>query len=248
MPAPRRRRPLWNFGSWKPPTCIPRRSATTTTRTSPPVEFGLARTATLIQHARAESATRCCSTTATSCRATRWATTWRTRRGCEAGAVHPVIAAMNTLGYDAGNLGNHEFNYGLDFLQTCARRRQLPVRQRQRRTATTGATPAEDATLSALPDPRPDGHRRRRRRAADPHRPDRLRAAADHRVGPRPPRGPRHHPRHRRGRRGLGAAGCAPRARQLVIALCHSGIGAAQHTARRWRTPPSRSPPSRAST
>ena len=23
---------------------------------------------------------------------------------------------MNELGYDAGNLGNHEFNYGLDYL------------------------------------------------------------------------------------------------------------------------------------
>ncbi|MEL3928655.1 bifunctional 2',3'-cyclic-nucleotide 2'-phosphodiesterase/3'-nucleotidase [Aeromonas enteropelogenes] len=30
--------------------------------------------------------------------------------------VHPVFKAMNELGYDAGNLGNHEFNYGLDYL------------------------------------------------------------------------------------------------------------------------------------
>jgi 2',3'-cyclic-nucleotide 2'-phosphodiesterase/3'-nucleotidase len=29
---------------------------------------------------------------------------------------HPVIAAMNTLGYEVGTLGNHEFNYGLEFL------------------------------------------------------------------------------------------------------------------------------------
>lgn len=32
------------------------------------------------------------------------------------GNVHPIIAAMNTLGYDAATLGNHEFNYGLDYL------------------------------------------------------------------------------------------------------------------------------------
>jgi len=32
------------------------------------------------------------------------------------GNVHPVIAAMNTLGYDAATLGNHEFNYGLEYL------------------------------------------------------------------------------------------------------------------------------------
>jgi len=32
------------------------------------------------------------------------------------GNVHPIIAAMNTLGYEAATFGNHEFNYGLDFL------------------------------------------------------------------------------------------------------------------------------------
>src|SRR5688572_24708545 len=30
--------------------------------------------------------------------------------------THPVIHAMNRLGYDAAALGNHEFNYGLDVL------------------------------------------------------------------------------------------------------------------------------------
>ncbi len=34
----------------------------------------------------------------------------------EEGNVHPVYQAMNLLDYDAGNYGNHEFNYGLDFL------------------------------------------------------------------------------------------------------------------------------------
>jgi 2',3'-cyclic-nucleotide 2'-phosphodiesterase/3'-nucleotidase len=37
-------------------------------------------------------------------------------RGMKEGDVHPVVKAMNVLGYDAGTLGNHEFNYGLDFL------------------------------------------------------------------------------------------------------------------------------------
>jgi 2',3'-cyclic-nucleotide 2'-phosphodiesterase / 3'-nucleotidase len=37
-------------------------------------------------------------------------------RGMKAGDTHPVINAMNTLGYDAATLGNHEFNYGLEFL------------------------------------------------------------------------------------------------------------------------------------
>lgn len=34
----------------------------------------------------------------------------------ESGAVHPIAAQMNAIGYDAVALGNHEFNYGLEFL------------------------------------------------------------------------------------------------------------------------------------
>ncbi|MWV47003.1 bifunctional 2',3'-cyclic-nucleotide 2'-phosphodiesterase/3'-nucleotidase [Paenibacillus sp. HJL G12] len=30
--------------------------------------------------------------------------------------VHPAIAVMNAMGYDAATFGNHEFNYGLDYL------------------------------------------------------------------------------------------------------------------------------------
>lgn len=37
-------------------------------------------------------------------------------KGLAADEVHPAIAAMNALRYDAITLGNHEFNYGLDFL------------------------------------------------------------------------------------------------------------------------------------
>jgi len=38
------------------------------------------------------------------------------RQGLEEGDVHPIIKAMNLLNYDAATLGNHEFNYGLEFL------------------------------------------------------------------------------------------------------------------------------------
>ncbi|MFC5859852.1 bifunctional metallophosphatase/5'-nucleotidase [Agromyces flavus] len=34
----------------------------------------------------------------------------------ESGATHPIAAQMNAIGYDAVALGNHEFNYGLEFL------------------------------------------------------------------------------------------------------------------------------------
>ena len=42
-------------------------------------------------------------------------------------APHPVIAAMNTLGYEVGTLGNHEFNYGLDFLDAALKGANFPL-------------------------------------------------------------------------------------------------------------------------
>ncbi len=38
------------------------------------------------------------------------------QRGLQDGDIHPVYKAMNLLDYTVGNIGNHEFNYGLDFL------------------------------------------------------------------------------------------------------------------------------------
>lgn len=37
-------------------------------------------------------------------------------RGMKEGDLHPVVKAMNVLGYDCSTLGNHEFNYGLSFM------------------------------------------------------------------------------------------------------------------------------------
>ncbi|WP_435105177.1 bifunctional 2',3'-cyclic-nucleotide 2'-phosphodiesterase/3'-nucleotidase [Arhodomonas sp. AD133] len=41
---------------------------------------------------------------------------WREAEGLAAGEVHPVYKAMNEMNYAVGNYGNHEFNYGLEFL------------------------------------------------------------------------------------------------------------------------------------
>nr|WP_094096368.1 bifunctional 2',3'-cyclic-nucleotide 2'-phosphodiesterase/3'-nucleotidase [Paenibacillus physcomitrellae] len=41
--------------------------------------------------------------------------------------IHPVFKAMNYLGYDAGTLGNHEFNYGLEYLQQCLEMADFPI-------------------------------------------------------------------------------------------------------------------------
>lgn len=40
--------------------------------------------------------------------------------------IHPTIRAMNTLGYDAATVGNHEFNYGLDFCTAAIKGANFP--------------------------------------------------------------------------------------------------------------------------
>ncbi|MFG1173246.1 bifunctional 2',3'-cyclic-nucleotide 2'-phosphodiesterase/3'-nucleotidase [Erwiniaceae bacterium CAU 1747] len=47
-------------------------------------------------------------------------------KGLNQGEVHPVYKAMNTLNYSVGNLGNHEFNYGLDYLQKAIHGARFP--------------------------------------------------------------------------------------------------------------------------
>ncbi|MGG7093544.1 bifunctional 2',3'-cyclic-nucleotide 2'-phosphodiesterase/3'-nucleotidase [Shewanella indica] len=46
--------------------------------------------------------------------------------GIADGEVHPAYKAMNLLDYAVGNIGNHEFNYGLDFLEKSLAGAQFP--------------------------------------------------------------------------------------------------------------------------
>lgn len=48
-------------------------------------------------------------------------------RGIGPGDLHPAIAAMNHMGYDAVTVGNHEFNYGLGFLERALNGATFPV-------------------------------------------------------------------------------------------------------------------------
>ncbi len=57
-------------------------------------------------------------------------------------AVHPMIAAMNALGYDAATLGNHDFNYGLETLERSLRGADFPfVLANVRKAGVAGAGP-----------------------------------------------------------------------------------------------------------
>jgi len=67
-------------------------------------------------------------------------------RGLREGDVHPVIAAMNALDFDAITLGNHEFNYGLDFLMKALGGAAFPVVS-SNLAVKPGADPRRDKTL-----------------------------------------------------------------------------------------------------
>ena len=67
-------------------------------------------------------------------------------RGMKAGDPHPVITAMNTVGFDASTLGNHEFNYGLDFLMNSLAAASFPVICANV-AKEMGTDPTKDATL-----------------------------------------------------------------------------------------------------
>ena len=69
-------------------------------------------------------------------------------RGMKEGDMHPMIQAFNALGVDATTLGNHEFNYGLDFLMKSLAGLAAPVVSANVAT-TAGATPTADTTLVA---------------------------------------------------------------------------------------------------
>ena len=67
-------------------------------------------------------------------------------RGMKEGDMHPVITAMNTVGFDASTLGNHEFNYGLDFLMKSLAGANFPVVSANV-VKSEGSDPTKDETL-----------------------------------------------------------------------------------------------------
>ncbi|WP_170418602.1 bifunctional 2',3'-cyclic-nucleotide 2'-phosphodiesterase/3'-nucleotidase [Ruegeria atlantica] len=67
-------------------------------------------------------------------------------RGMKEGDSHPIITAFNTVGFDAATLGNHEFNYGLDFLEKSLAGADFPV-VLANVAKEQGAGPRDDKTL-----------------------------------------------------------------------------------------------------
>ncbi|WKZ92836.1 bifunctional 2',3'-cyclic-nucleotide 2'-phosphodiesterase/3'-nucleotidase [Chimaeribacter arupi] len=83
---------------------------------TPTDKFGLVRTATLIAQARQQATNSVLVDNGDLIQGSPLGD-YMAANGLKAGEVHPVYLAMNTLGYSVGNIGNHEFNYGLDYLK-----------------------------------------------------------------------------------------------------------------------------------
>lgn len=82
----------------------------------PTPAVGLARTATLIAQARKEVHNSVLVDNGDLLQGNPLGDYIARQRGLESGDTHVAYKAMNLLGYTVGNVGNHEFNYGLAFL------------------------------------------------------------------------------------------------------------------------------------
>ncbi len=78
--------------------------------------MGLARTASIISAIRAEATNTILVDNGDFLQGNPMGDYIADERGMKEGDVHPMIKGMNLLGYDCSTLGNHEFNYGLDFM------------------------------------------------------------------------------------------------------------------------------------
>ncbi|MCA1024769.1 bifunctional 2',3'-cyclic-nucleotide 2'-phosphodiesterase/3'-nucleotidase [Cytobacillus kochii] len=79
-------------------------------------DFGLAKTATLIKEARAEESNSFLFDNGDLIQGNPLGDYKAKINPIKPGELHPVFQAMKLLDYDAATVGNHEFNYGLSFL------------------------------------------------------------------------------------------------------------------------------------
>lgn len=88
-------------------------------------KFGLVRTASLINDARNEVKNSVLVDNGDLIQGSPLAD-YMSAKGLKAGDIHPVYKALNTLDYTVGTLGNHEFNYGLDYLKNALAGAKFP--------------------------------------------------------------------------------------------------------------------------
>ncbi|HFI0231604.1 TPA: bifunctional 2',3'-cyclic-nucleotide 2'-phosphodiesterase/3'-nucleotidase [Streptococcus suis] len=93
-----------------------------------PVEtLGLAKTAVLIEEAKAENSNVVLVDNGDTIQGTPLGNYKSIIDPIEEDEQHPMYTALDTLGFDAGTLGNHEFNYGLDYLRKVIATAGMPL-------------------------------------------------------------------------------------------------------------------------
>ncbi|MCW1934863.1 bifunctional 2',3'-cyclic-nucleotide 2'-phosphodiesterase/3'-nucleotidase [Pararhodobacter zhoushanensis] len=106
--------------------------------------LGLARTASIIEEIRAEATNTLMVDNGDYFQGNPMGDWMAYEHGMNDGDIHPIIAAMNTLGYDCGTLGNHEFNYGVAFMDRVNAGANFPVVSANF-ASSLGETPLDDA-------------------------------------------------------------------------------------------------------
>ncbi|MBT8408811.1 MAG: metallophosphoesterase, partial [Alphaproteobacteria bacterium] len=107
---------------------------------------GLARTASIVEEIRAEATNSMLLDNGDLIQGNPMGDYIAYERGMKDGDLHPIVEAMNVVGFDAATIGNHEFNYGLDFLLKSTAGADFPwvlsnIATKQ------GAAPRDDTTL-----------------------------------------------------------------------------------------------------
>lgn len=109
--------------------------------------LGLAKTATLIKDARAENSNSLLFDNGDAIQGTPLGSYKQAVDKLEDGEAHPSITAMNLLDYDGATYGNHEFNYGLDYLDEVKDDADFPFVNANIRDAVTGKLTYEPYVL-----------------------------------------------------------------------------------------------------
>ncbi|MGJ7911223.1 bifunctional 2',3'-cyclic-nucleotide 2'-phosphodiesterase/3'-nucleotidase [Neobacillus sp. LXY-1] len=95
--------------------------------TSININYGLAKTATLIKEARSEVSNSMLFDAGDLIQGNPLADYVNRIKPLGKDDTHPILRAMNYLQYDGGIVGNHEFNYGLDYLNNVLEEAKFPI-------------------------------------------------------------------------------------------------------------------------